>query len=117
MESVTVKSSTVYIAIAGQLDVYRSLEDVPPSMRRRLDESTNGANSATILIADRNGQRELVRAIEGHPTPLRVRVRTAHAQTSTEPSPAEEAKSERPWLEIAIIGLLGLVAWLVFLWK
>jgi hypothetical protein len=117
METVTVKSSTVYIALGGQLDVYRSLEEVPPSMRRRLDESTNGANSATILIADRNGQRELVRAIEGQPTPLRVRVRTSRMQTSTEPSSAEQEKSDRPWLELGIIGLLGLVAWLVFLWK
>jgi hypothetical protein len=117
MDTVTVKSSTVYIALADQFDVYRSLDDVPPSMRRRLDESTNGANSATILIADRNGQRELVRAIEGHPTPLRVRVRTARTQTSPEPSAAESPKSERPWLEIGIVGLLGLVAWLVFLWK
>jgi hypothetical protein len=116
MDTVTVKSSTVYIALGDQIDVYRSLEEVPPPMRRRLDESTNSANSATILIADRNGQRELVRAIEGHPTPLRVRVRSPRVQTAPEPVPVEE-KPERPWLEVGLIGLLGLAAWIVFLWK
>ncbi len=116
METVTVKSSTVYIALGDQIDVYRSLEEVPAPMRRRLDESTNGANSATILIADRNGQRELVRAIEGHPTPLRVRARSSRVPTPQEP-PAVAEKAERPWLEIGLIGLLGLVAWIVFLWK
>ncbi len=116
MDTVTVKSSTVYIALGDQLDVYRSLEEVPAPLRPRLDGSTNGANSATILIADRNGQRELVRAIEGHPTPLRVRVRATRVEVSKEPAPIEE-RPERPWLEIGLIGLLGLVAWIVFLWK
>ena len=117
MDTVTVRSSTVYIAQGDQLDVYRSLEEVPPALRRVLDESTSSSNSATILIADRNGQRELVRAIEGQPTPLRMRVKTSRSAEAQKEPATEPEGPQRPWVEMSLVGLLGLVAWLVFLWK
>jgi hypothetical protein len=38
---------------------------------KKLEQSTNGINSATILIADRKGKEEIVRAIRGLPSNLR----------------------------------------------
>jgi hypothetical protein len=42
-------------------------DEVPASLRTQLLKSTNGANSATILIADRRGRREIARAMRNLP--------------------------------------------------
>jgi hypothetical protein len=67
------KSSTILIS-AGETDaVYRSVKEVPPPLRRKLLKSTNGLNSATILIADRRGREEITRAIQNLPSSLQRR--------------------------------------------
>jgi hypothetical protein len=63
----TYQTSTVLISTGGSEQVFRSVEDVPASLRTRLLKSTNGANSATILIADRRGRREIARAMRNLP--------------------------------------------------
>jgi hypothetical protein len=57
----TFQTSTVLISADGNDLVYRSVEEVPSALRTRLLKSTNGTNSATILIADRKGRKELAR--------------------------------------------------------
>lgn len=47
--------------------MYRSIKDVPPPLRSKLIQSTNGSNSATILIADRKGREEIARAVRRLP--------------------------------------------------
>ena len=67
------KSSTILIS-AGETDaVYRSVKEVPAPLRRKLLKSTNGLNSATILIADRRGREEIARAIQNLPSSLQRR--------------------------------------------
>jgi hypothetical protein len=61
------QSSTVLISSGGADLVYRSVEEVPASLRTKLIESTNGCNSATILIADQRGRREISKAIRALP--------------------------------------------------
>jgi hypothetical protein len=62
-----VKTSTIRIS-AGRTDaVYRSVNEVPGPLRKRLLKSTSGMNSATILIADRRGKEELAKAIRRLP--------------------------------------------------
>ena len=63
----TYQTSTVLISIAGSERVFRSVDEVPARLRTRLLKSTNGANSATILIADRRGRREIARAMRNLP--------------------------------------------------
>jgi hypothetical protein len=63
----TFQTSTVLISTAAAERVYRSVEEVPPRLRTRLLKSTNGANSATILIADRRGRKEIARAMRKLP--------------------------------------------------
>src|SRR5215831_730322 len=53
------QTSTVLISAGNSEQVYRSVDDVPARLRTRLLKSTNGANSATILIADQNGRKEI----------------------------------------------------------
>src|SRR6059058_5389993 len=73
MARVTVRTSTIFISVGNKTEVYRSVDDVPPRLRKKLEQSTNGINSATILIADRRGREEIVRAIRGLPSGVRSR--------------------------------------------
>ena len=68
------QSSTVLISADGADLVYRSVEEVPASLRTKLLESTNGGNSGTILIADRRGRREISKAMRALPGPSRQRL-------------------------------------------
>src|SRR5712671_863416 len=64
-----VKTSTILISSGEQRTVYRSVEDVPDALKRQLIRSTNGLNSATIVIADRQGRKEIAKAIRNLPAP------------------------------------------------
>jgi hypothetical protein len=103
--SVVMKTSAVLIAAGGERQVYRSVAEVPASLRKILQESTNSVNSATILIADRRGKEEIAKALD------RV----------SEAPPAPVANSPwrmlglswRNWVGVAIGFASGLLAWLV----
>lgn len=93
MSRVTLKSSTIFISVGNRTEVYRSVADVPPSLRKKLEQSTNGINSATILIADRKGKEEIVRAIRGLPSDLRSRLGTS----LREEAPPRVQRLAIPW--------------------
>ena len=107
MDRLTVKTSTIFISVGAKTKVYRSVDDVPPNLRRRLQESTTGLNAATILIADRNGREEIVKTLRGLPSGLR-------------PNPARTTRNVtrrmdwKTWAEILLPGLVGLLIWLAF---
>jgi hypothetical protein len=63
-----VKTSTILISAGEMQSVYRSVEEVPDSLKQQLLRSTNGLNSATIVIADREGRKEIAKAIRNLPT-------------------------------------------------
>jgi hypothetical protein len=65
------QTSTVMISAGGSDRIFRSVDEVPGPLRTQLLKSTNGANSATILIADRRGRKEIAKAMRNLP---------AHAQ-------------------------------------
>jgi len=67
-------TSSVLISAGGADLVYRSVDEVPPRLRSKLLKSTNGANSATILIADRRGRKEITRAMRKLPGPAQRRL-------------------------------------------
>jgi hypothetical protein len=67
--------TSVVLISAGASDlIYRSVDDVPAGLRSKLIRSTNGANSATILIADRRGRKEVAKAMRTLPGPARRRL-------------------------------------------
>jgi hypothetical protein len=63
------QTSTVMISSGGSDLVYRSVDEVPARLRNKLQKFTNGRNSATILIADRRGRREIAKAMRNLPGP------------------------------------------------
>ena len=117
MSRVTVKSSTIFISVGDKTAVYRSVEEVPPSLRKKLEQSTNGINSATILIADRRGREEIVRAIRGLPSGVRSRFATS-LRKETEGRLGKRLRIVwRNWAEILLPGAIGLLVWLLFSMK
>ena len=62
METGTVKTSAIVIAAGDGTQVYRTLDEVPPVLRRKLLRSTAGSNAGIVIIADRRGAEELLRA-------------------------------------------------------
>lgn len=115
MDNVTIKSSTIFVAIGGETRVYRSMEEVPEPLRTRVRRTTEGRNSRTILIADRKGREELIRAIQGQPDRLSFRVTEAARQRAAIREAQRRWVIARSWLELSGIGLIGLLLWLLFL--
>jgi len=68
------QTSTVLISTGAADLVYRSVDEVPARLRTKLLKSTAGANSATILIADRRGRREIAKAMRNPPGPNQRRL-------------------------------------------
>jgi hypothetical protein len=116
MSRVTLKSSTIFISVGNKTEVFRSVEDVPPSLRKRLEQSTNGINSATILIADRKGKEEIVRAIRGLPSGLRSRLTTSlHKETRQKPRALDRwILLAQQWAETLLPAVVGLAVWLLY---
>jgi hypothetical protein len=120
MQRVTLKTSTIFISKGDQTRVYRSVEEIPQDLRKELEASTNGFNSATILIADRRGREEVRRALKGMPSALRSRFAPS-LETPTAPSPAPELAAPMPptawerirahWLKVAVPLGIGLATW------
>ena len=68
------QTSTVLISTNGADLVYRSVDEVPARLRTKLLKSTNGTNSATILIADQRGRKEISKAMKNLPGPAQRRL-------------------------------------------
>jgi hypothetical protein len=116
MSRVTLKSSTIFISVGNKTEVYRSVADVPPSLRKKLEQSTNGINSATILIADRKGKEEIVRAIRGLPSNLRSKLSTSLREDAprAERKPIAWASLWQNWAEFLLPAAIGVAVWLLF---
>jgi hypothetical protein len=111
------KSSTIFISVGNKTEVFRSVDYVPPPLRKKLEQSTNSINSATILIADRKGKEEIVRAIRGLPSSLRSRLSSTlrhEARQEASKVPNRWKALWQDWAEILLPAVIGLAVWLLF---
>jgi hypothetical protein len=101
----TFQTSTVLISTGGAERVYRSVDEVPPRLRTRLLKSTNGANSATILIADRRGRQEIAQAMRRTASPRQRRL--ASSLLAAE-APPERVVWLTPRRRMALMALIAI---------
>ncbi|HEX3880063.1 MAG TPA: hypothetical protein VHW24_23945 [Bryobacteraceae bacterium] len=74
-ETSGVAQTSIVLISAGNEDlVFRSVDEVPSRLRTKLLRSTNGSNSATILIADRRGRKQVAKALRALPAPAQRRL-------------------------------------------
>ncbi len=123
MQKVTIKTSTIFIAKGDRTRVYHSMGEIPQGLRKELEASTNGFNSATILIADRRGREEVRRALKGMPSALRTRFAPSLEVPVPTPEPQPPAIAEVPsrwefaqahWRKVAVPLGVALAVWAVF---
>jgi hypothetical protein len=113
----TSKTSTILISVGDRVQVYRSVDEVPPHLRRKLLQSTSSVNSATVLIADEGGRREILKSLKGLPSELQSRlVRTLSARSSSDRR-RTMVLGWRQWAEIGLLAAIGLCLWLLAAWE
>ena len=104
------QTSTVLISTSGTDQVFRSVEEVPAGLRTRLLKSTNGANSATILIADRRGRQEIAKAMRNLPGPVQKRWMQTLMATEAASTALEWLTPTRRRVILAVVTLLAVSA-------
>ena len=109
MDRLRQKCSTIFISIGDETHVFHSVDEIPPNLRERLIETTHGMNSATILIADKGGREELLRAVRieqpGRYTRLAAALKGQGAQGS---------RIVLTWAglgRLLVLGSLGYILW------
>ena len=109
-----VKTSSVRVATSGEERVYRSLEDVPPELRRKIRKTIEGPNSETIWIANQEAYERIV-AQEPDIPPEMQNLRDAVTPQPAAPQPRPIPKVNRVLgvLFLAAVGLCLLWAWLI----
>ena len=112
------QTSTVLISTERADRVYRSVDEVPLRLRNRLLKTTNGANSATILIADRKGRKEIDKAMRKLPASSQRRMVRSMLSGETSVNPlAWLTPALRKWIAAVIALLAVLIAVAVFFYK
>jgi predicted amidophosphoribosyltransferase len=112
------QTSTVLISTERADRVYRSVDDVPLRLRNRLLKTTNGANSATILIADRKGRKEIDKAMRKLPATQQRRMVHSILSGARSVDPLGWLTPPlRKWIAVAVALLAVLVAVGVFVYK
>jgi hypothetical protein len=104
-----VQTSIVVISSGGEDLVYRTVNEVPSRLRNKLLRSTNGSNSATILIADRRGRKQVAKAMRALPGPAQRRL----IHTALGRSAASAVQWFTPARRRVVMGVLILLALLV----
>lgn len=107
------KTSTILISGEDGEGVYRSVDEVPEPMRKKLLRSTNSVNARTILIADRRGRQEIARALR------KLRSDAREQRTNSVPARDTEGAGRVPkstigqTVGILIAGASAVLVWLI----
>lgn len=112
-ERLTQRCSTIFISVGGDTRVYHSLEEVPPELRERLLDSTRGLNSATILIADRRGREEILRALTSPRSEFDRRL-AASLVAQRAARRAVPRRRHLRWPELVRLAGIGLIAYVLW---
>ena len=106
------KTSTILISADNTEGVYRSVEDVPEPLRKKLLRSTNSLNSRTMLIADRRGRQEIARALKKLPGASQRRLSNALSGKISKPAAFPKVGVAQA-VGILLAGAAGVAVWMI----
>ncbi len=109
MERGTLRTRIIFIATRGKTACYRTVEEVPAGLRKKLARTTKGANSGTLLIADRRGLQELIRA--------GIRQRSESRNCRRRRGEAVIRFISQHWPELGLSGTLAILLWLALFFR
>ncbi len=111
VERGTIKTSAIYVATDEGTSVYRTLQEVPPSLRRKVAELAFRPDTRTLLIADRRGLREFLRA---------RRARVERIRQAAEAAAVPPKRRVRVWrairrrrIELLLTAVVVLLIWVL----
>jgi hypothetical protein len=90
---------------------------MPPSLRKKLLESTSGQLSATLLIADERGRKEILKSIQQSANGFESKILDSITRQYLGMRRMRYAFSWRQAGEVALIGGIGLCLWLLAAWR
>jgi hypothetical protein len=94
------------------------VQEVPAPLRSRLIKSTNGVNSATILIADRRGRQEIARAMRSLPNHMQRRLMQAVLGSAAEQTAKlPMVHTRRAAIAALLLLAVAAVIWLVSIYR
>ena len=108
------RTSTILVSVGNKVRIYRSAKQMPEQLRRRLEKTTTGTNSATILIADKRGREEILRAVRGRKEGLAAPIYNAVTRpfsTVAAKSRADWLMAARRWAPLWVSAAAGAVVW------
>ena len=98
--------------------VFRSMEDIPANLRDKLHANISGPNSRTLIVADRRGREYLIRTLKRATRRASAeRTSVPHVRPGALPFEDRWEEAKRYWLEIGLIGLLGVASWTLLHWS
>lgn len=105
----TFKCSTIVVSTQQGCRSFGSPEAIPLELRKKMSSCFDSMQTATIIIADRQGRVELGRLMRGEPTSLDLR----SVPRLPKPSGRGRKRSLWPMSLIAAVVILLLAAWTV----
>jgi hypothetical protein len=113
MDTSTYKTSTILVSTGRRTRVFKSMEDMPARLRKRVSENMAGPNSRTLVVADRRGREYLLKALN------RAAKSTGNSRkpNNHQASGSRGNRASRYWIEIGLITLLAVISWALFHWK
>jgi len=111
------RTSTVLISSGGADMVFRSVDEVPTTLRNKLLKSTGGRNSVTIPIVGRRGCREVAKAV--YILPGSAQKRRLRSRMGNPPALARLAAPRRALVQalMALLAAAAVVAAVLSHWR
>jgi hypothetical protein len=71
VETKTLRTSTILIAVDGKMRLFRNRQEMPARLRERMRKALQSNDASTLLIADRRGRTEILKLLRGEPSALK----------------------------------------------
>ena len=112
MEQMVHRVSTIVVGESDRTRVFHSLDEIPAELRRRLHKCVSSESSATLLIADERGRKEIMHKLDGGESPLSSRLIESIIRQRQGVTALPERINVR-WLRVAALTVLMFAALLI----